>query len=138
MPSKANFIDCPCISRELDPTEDVTTYLIFKALLLASETLQASPQVVPKYVLVLVEGQQLTSSGIRSLAEAARPLHALGVTVYVVGIGASLNMKELLAMVHSPEYIITVPRFAELLRKVDSIAQHIGRSLDTFGGADPR
>ena len=103
--------------------------LFFKALALAAETLQKSPQALPKFVVVLVEGQQYSSSSLALLRNAVRPLQALGVTVYVVGIGNRLNRQELVSMVQNTEHIVTVTGFADLLRQVESISQLIGKGI---------
>ena len=61
------------------------------------------------------------------LRNALQPLQALGVTVFVVGIGNRLNNQELLSMVQNSEHIVRVTGFADLLRQVESIAQLIGK-----------
>lgn len=96
---------------------------------LAGETLQKSPQALPKFVVVLVEGQQYSSSSLSLLRNAVRPLQALGITVYVVGIGNRLNRQELVSMVQNSEHIVTVTGFADLLRQVESIAQLMGNII---------
>lgn len=98
-----------------------------KALTLAGETLQKSSQALPKFVVVLVEGRQYLSSSLVLLRNAVEPLQALGVTVFVVGIGNRLNSQELVSMVQNSEQIVRVSGFADLLRQVESIAQLIGK-----------
>lgn len=107
----------------------IRLYLSFfkKALTLAGQTLQKSSQALPKFVVVLVEGQQYLSSSLVLLRNAVRPLQALGVTVFVVGIGNRLNNQELVSMVQNSEHIVRVTGFADLLRQVESIAQLIGK-----------
>ena len=65
------------------------------------------------------------------LRNALQPLQALGVTVFVVGIGNRLNNQELLSMVQNSEHIVRVTGFADLLRQVESIAQLIGKKPKT-------
>lgn len=104
-------------------------YLLFlkKALTLAGQTLQKSSQALPNFVVVFVEGQQYLSSSLVLLRNAVKPLQALGVTVFVVGIGNRLNSQELVSMVQNSEHIVRVTGFADLLRQVESIAQLIGK-----------
>ena len=105
-------------------------YLYFfkkKALTLAGQTLQKSSQALPNFVVVFVEGQQYLSSSLVLLRNAVQPLQALGVTVFVVGIGNRLNNQELVTMVQNSEHIVRVTGFADLLRQVESIAQLIGK-----------
>lgn len=101
---------------------------LHKALTLAGETLQKSPQEIPKFVVVILEGQQY-SSGSLLLRDAVKPLQALGVTIYVVGIGEKLNRQELYTMVQTSRYIIQVPRFTELLRQMEFIAYRIETTI---------
>ena len=99
---------------------------------LAGETLKTSPEAIPKFVVVFVDGLQYLSNGQTLLRDAVRPLHALGVTVYVVGIGNRLNRQELEAMVQNSEHIFTVSDYAELLRHVGSISDLIGTRLQLY------
>lgn len=103
-------------------------FVFCKALKLAGDTLQKSPEAIPKFVVVFVEGQQYLSDGVATLRDAVRPLQALGVAVFVVGIGNRLNRQELETLVQNSENIVTVSGFAELLRQVVSISQLIGKS----------
>ena len=83
-------------------------------------------------MVVFVDGLQYLSNGKTLLRDAIRPLHALGVTVYVVGIGNRLNRPELEAMVQNSEHIVTVSDYAVLLRQVVSISDLIGRRFQTY------
>ena len=103
-------------------------FVFCKALKLAGDTLQKSPEAIPKFVVVFVEGQQYLSDGVATLRDAVRPLQALGIVVFVVGIGNRLNRQELETLVQNSENIVTVAGFAELLRQVVSISQLIGKS----------
>ena len=99
---------------------------------LAGETLQKSPEELPKFLVVLVEGQQYPSSSLSLLRNAVAPLHAFGITVYVVGIGNRLDRQEIVSMAQNSEHIVTVTGFADLLRQVESIAQLIGKYIRLF------
>ena len=97
---------------------------------MAGETLQKSSQALPQFVVIFVEGQQYLSSSLVLLRNAVKPLQALGITVFVVGIGNRLNNQELVSMVQNSEQIVRVTGFADLLRQVDSIAQLIGKGKE--------
>lgn len=97
---------------------------ILKALQIAGETLQKSPQAVPKFVVAFVEGEQYGSNGMALLRDAAKPLQ---VTVYAVGIGNRLNRQELVTITESSEHIVNVTRFSDLLGQVEFIARLIGK-----------
>lgn len=97
-----------------------------QALKLAGEILQRSPEAIPKFLVVFVEGQQYVSNGIALLREASRLFRTLGVTVYVVGIGNKLSRQELNSMVQNSEHIVTVSSYAEMLRHVGSLSDLIG------------
>lgn len=106
--------------------EFVVLFRYLKALAIPAETLQKSPEAIPKFVVVLVEGQQYGSNGVALLRDAVRPFQSLGITVYIVAIGNRINRQELEAMVQRSEHVVTVTGFADLLRKVESISQLIG------------
>lgn len=94
---------------------------------MAGQTLQKSSQALPNFVVVFVEGRQYLSNSLVLLRNSVKPLQALGVTVFVVGIGNRLNSQELVSMVQNSEHIVRVTGFADLLRQVESIAQLIGK-----------
>ena len=100
---------------------------ILKALEIADETLQKSPETVPKFVVAFVEGEQYGSNGMALLRDAAKPLQVLGVTVYAVGIGNRLNRQELVTITERSEHIVNVTRFSDLLGQVEFIARLIGK-----------
>lgn len=100
---------------------------ILKALQIAGETLQKSPEAVPKFVVAFVEGEQYGSNAMALLRDAAKPLQVLGVTVYAVGIGNRLNRQELITITESSEHIVNVTRFSDLLGQVEFIARLIGK-----------
>lgn len=106
---------------------DTSLVSILKALQIAGETLQKSPEAVPKFVVAFVEGEQYGSNGMALLRDAAKPLQVLGVTVYAVGIGNRLNRQELVTITESSEHIVNVTRFSDLLGQVEFIARLIGK-----------
>ena len=67
-------------------------------------------------------------NGIALLSDAVKPLQALGVTVFVVGIGNRLNNQELVTMTEKLEHIVNVTSFAELLQQVERLSKLIGES----------
>lgn len=133
----ASYYDCTVVSLFMfapsfftyDVSFEFCVLCFCQALKLAVEILQRSPEAIPKFLVVFVEGQQYVSNGIALLREAARPFRTLGVTVYVVGIGNKLSRQELNSMVQNSEHIVTVSSYEEMLRHVGSLSDLIGMRL---------
>ena len=97
-----------------------------KALELAAVSFRKTQDGIPKFLVVLAEGRYDTEPDIKPFAEVVKPLQEMGVTVYVIGIGTSVSLKELNTMVEKPGNVLTVKTFDDLLRDVGPIASHIG------------
>lgn len=102
---------------------------IDKALAMAMEVFSKSRPAVPRIAFVLTDGKQTDDYDAKPLDIAVRPLHDLGVHVYVIGIGTYVDPEELRLLARRQEDVFTVDSFELLLQQTYRIVNRI----DTYG-----
>lgn len=102
---------------------------IDKALALALTVFSKSRPSVPRIAFVLTDGKQTEDYDAKPLDIAVRPLHDLGVQVYVIGIGSYIEQDELYLLARRREDVFFVSSFEILLQQTYRIVNQI----DTYG-----
>ena len=102
---------------------------IDKALALALRVFSKSRPAVPRIAFVLTDGKQTEDYDAKPLDVAVRPLHDLGVQVYVIGIGIYIDVYELYLLTRRRQDVFTVESFRLLLQQTYRIVNQI----DTYG-----
>lgn len=102
---------------------------IDKALALALTVFSKSRSSVPRIAFVLTDGKQTEDYDAKPLDIAVRPLHDLGVQVYVIGIGSYIEQDELYLLARRREDVFFVSSFEILLQQTYRIVNQI----DTYG-----
>ena len=102
---------------------------IDKALALALEVFSKSRPAVPRITFVLTDGKQTQDFDAKPLDVAVRPLHDLGVQVYVVGIGIYIDINELYLLTRRRQDVFFVESFEKLLQ----LTYRIVNQIDTYG-----
>ena len=102
---------------------------IDKALALALTVFSKSRPSVPRIAFVLTDGKQTEDYDAKPLDIAVRPLHDLGVQVYVIGIGSYIEQDELYLLSRRREDVFFVSSFEILLQQTYRIVNQI----DTYG-----
>ena len=102
---------------------------IDKALALAKTVFSKSRPSVPRIAFVLTDGAQTEDWDAKPLDIAVRPLHDLGVQVYVVGIGSQIKKEELYLLTRRRNDVFFVDSFERLLQQTYRIVNQI----DTYG-----
>ena len=105
---------------------------IDKALALALQVFSRSRPSVPRIAFVLTDGKQTEDFDAKPLDVAARPLHELGVQVYVIGIGGHVDLDELDLIAKRAQDLFTVDSFERLLQQIYRIVNR----FDTTGELD--
>ena len=94
-----------------------------KALLFAGRVLSKSRPDAYKLLVVITDGKQ--PLGEVSLSEAVRPLHELGVILYVIAAGENADMKELGKITSTPDNLFYSKTFDVLVRQVPVVYEQI-------------
>ena len=102
---------------------------IDKALALALQVFSNSRPSVPRIAFVLTDGKQTEDFDAKPLDVAVRPLHDLGVQVYVIGIGIYIDIDELYLLARRRQDVFFVDSFEKLLQQTYRIVNQI----DTYG-----
>ena len=102
---------------------------IDKALALALTVFSKSRPSVPRIAFVLTDGKQTEDYDAKPLDVAVKPLHDLGVQVYVIGIGSYIERDELYLLARRQEDVFFVSSFEILLQQTYRIVNQI----DTYG-----
>ena len=102
---------------------------IDKALALALTVFTKSRPSVPRIAFVLTDGKQTEDYDAKPLDIAVRPLHDLGVQVYVIGIGSYIEQDELHLLARRREDVFFVSSFEILLQQTYRIVNQV----DTYG-----
>ena len=102
---------------------------IDKALALALTVFSKSRPSVPRIAFVLTDGKQTEDYDAKPLDIAVKPLHDLGVQVYVIGIGSYIERDELYLLARRQEDVFFVSSFEILLQQTYRIVNQI----DTYG-----
>ena len=100
---------------------------IDKALALAMEIFSTSRPSVPRIAFVLTDGKQTEDFDAKPLDVAVRPLHDLGVQVYVIGIGAYIDINELYLLTRRRQDVFFVDSFEKLLQQTYRIVNQIDK-----------
>ena len=98
---------------------------IDKALNLTLTVFSRSRPSVPRIAFVLTDGEQTDENDAKPLDVAVRPLHDLGVQVYVIGIGSYIKREELYLMARRRQDVFFVSSFENLLRQTYRIVNQI-------------
>lgn len=98
---------------------------IDKALELARRVFSRSRPSVPRIAFVLTDGKQTEDYDAKPLDIAVRPLHDLGVQVYVIGIGSYIERDELYLLARRRQDVFFVSSFEQLLRQTYRIVNQI-------------
>lgn len=100
---------------------------IDKALALAMEIFSNSRPSVPRIAFVLTDGKQTEDFDAKPLDVAVRPLHDLGVQVYVIGIGVYIDIDELYLLTRRRQDVFFVDSFEKLLQQTYRIVNQIDK-----------
>ncbi|KAJ7380115.1 hypothetical protein OS493_010826 [Desmophyllum pertusum] len=106
---------------------------IDKALALALTVFSKSRPSVPRIAFVLTDGKQTEDYDAKPLDVAVRPLHDLGVQVYVIGIGIYIDINELYLLTRRRQDVFFVDSFEKLLQQTYRIVNQI----DTYDVIPP-
>lgn len=102
---------------------------IDKALALGLTVFSKSRPSVPRIAFVLTDGRQTQDYDAKPLDIAVKPLHDLGVYVYVIGIGSHIKKDELYLLARRRQDVFFVDSFEKLLQQTYRIVNQI----DTYG-----
>jgi hypothetical protein len=97
---------------------------IDKALAVAEKVFTNARPTVPRIAFILTDGKQTEDFDAKPLDVASKPLKDLGVKMYVIGIGAHVDIQELNLLAERPQDVFTVDSFDDLLRRLREIIQH--------------
>lgn len=97
---------------------------IDKALAVAERVFIDARPTVPRIAFILTDGKQTEDFDAKPLDVASKPLKDLGVKMYVIGIGAHVDINELNLLAERPQDVFTVDSFDDLLRRLREIIQH--------------
>lgn len=100
---------------------------IDKALALALTVFSKSRPSVPRIAFVLTDGKQTRDYDAKPLDIAVRPLHDLGVEVYVIGIGSYIEKEELYLLARRSQDVFFVSSFEKLLQQTYRIVNQIDK-----------
>ncbi|XP_067020859.1 collagen alpha-4(VI) chain-like isoform X2 [Acropora muricata] len=103
---------------------------IDKALNLTLTVFSRSRPSVPRIAFVLTDGEQTDENDAKPLDVAVRPLHDLGVQVYVIGIGSYIKREELYLMARRRQDVFFASSFENLLRQTYRIVNRIDTVQD--------
>ena len=95
----------------------------------AARVLSKSRRDVNKLLVVVTDGKQPLARDL--LGVAARPLHEMGVKVYVIGAGENVDMEELGKITSRPDNLFYSRTFDFIVRQIPAVYEHIvsGKSL---------
>ena len=116
--------------RSINVAQDNLEYLgnrtrIDRALDQALVVFSESRPSVPRIAFVLTDGEQTEENDAKPLDVAVRPLHDLGVQVYVIGIGSYIKREELYLLARRRQDVFFVSSFEKLLRQTYRIVNQI-------------
>ncbi|XP_068690493.1 collagen alpha-3(VI) chain-like [Montipora foliosa] len=121
--------------RSINVAHDNLEYLgnrtrIDRALDQALVVFSESRPSVPRIAFVLTDGEQTEENDAKPLDVAVRPLHDLGVQVYVIGIGSYIKREELYLLARRRQDVFFVSSFEKLLRQTYRIVNQIDTVQD--------
>lgn len=105
---------------------------IDQALQAATTLFREVRPLIPKVVVMLTAGKQSRDPGFTSLDAASKPLHDLGVRIFVMAIGPDVDTEELTPLVKRPEDIFDLPSFTILAPQAIPTAVKISQRTGEF------